>query len=91
MRMAVALILRFNIKFHQSLIGLWPCPPIFLSSSVLTERHRVKFAAFALSTFHFTEIHFGPRPYITPLIVLVLSLVFVEYLPTCRSLKPDGE
>ncbi|KAI0263502.1 hypothetical protein BGY98DRAFT_1046514, partial [Russula aff. rugulosa BPL654] len=66
LRMAFALILRFNIKnFHQSLIGLWHCPPIFLSSSVL-----------------------GPRPYITPLIVLVLSLVFVEYLPTCRSLKP---
>jgi hypothetical protein len=52
-----------------------------------SERHRLMFVAFALSTFHFRAIHFGPRPYI----VLVLSVVFVEYILTCRSLKPDGE
>jgi hypothetical protein len=34
------------------------------------------FVAFALSTFHFSAAHFGPRPYI----VLVLSLVFAEYV-----------
>ena len=40
------------------------------------------FMMFALSTFHFIVDYIGPRPYI----VLVLPLVFAEYMLTRRSL-----